>query len=359
MGLFRVFSYSSKSQAVVVVEETAVVPVEQPTPDADRNSQSAPELYPVEHPDPAQDSTSEVIHVPTQDLPLPLSPVTSVNGEHGHRKRRISLRPFARPRVHEEHKHNLSEIQEHEKKANAITALSKSLVVSSSSDRKAKESALVVRALIIGNTAPSTKVTPVIARPQLSKVKSQLMKPKSANKVIAHLRQLSVEDAQSREHAHSNRPIHAVCLLHTDTEEHELHFAHLSVPIHDHSQTTSAFTFPSVSSASVDKLSEILNDMHVIDLVRSPDFGLGQPGDGVGILAGAVPTAETVINGIQQITPQLLALGYATGKAIIPDHNGVLSLFSPALPKSDVPLQASFHLLIECLFLRVRKFTVI
>ncbi|KAF9024811.1 hypothetical protein BDZ89DRAFT_1162024 [Hymenopellis radicata] len=320
MGLFSVFSYSSKSQAVVVVEETVV---EQPTLDADRNSRSAPEVYPVEHPEPAQDSTPEVIHVPAQDVPLPLSPVTSVDGEHNNRKRRISLRPFARPRVHEEHTHNLSTIQEHEKKAIAVAALSKSLVVSSSSDKKAKQSALVVRALIIGNTAPSTKVTPLVAKPQLSKVKSQLMKPKSANKVIAHLRQLSVEDAQSRERVPSKGPIHAVCLLHTDPEEHELHFARLCGPIHDHSETTSSFTFPSVSSASVDKLSEILNDMHVIDLVRSPDFGLGQPGDGVGILAGAVPTAETVINGIQQITPQLLALGYATGRAITPDHNGI------------------------------------
>jgi len=52
-------------------------------------------------------------------------------------------------------------------------------------------------------------------------------------------------------------------------------------------------------------------------------LGLGQAGDESGLLAGALPTAETVMNGIVQITPQLMALGYATGKTIIPDHHGI------------------------------------
>ncbi|KAJ8453691.1 hypothetical protein ONZ45_g19609 [Pleurotus djamor] len=63
--------------------------------------------------------------------------------------------------------------------------------------------------------------------------------------------------------------------------------------------------------------------MRLIELVKAPNLGLGEPGDGKGILAGAVPTAETVIKGIEQITPQLMALGFATGRAILPNHQGV------------------------------------
>jgi hypothetical protein len=67
----------------------------------------------------------------------------------------------------------------------------------------------------------------------------------------------------------------------------------------------------------------MFKEMHVIDLVTSPDLGLGQPGNGEGVLAGAVPTAETVLQGVKQITPQLMALGYATGKVISTDHSGI------------------------------------
>ena len=73
----------------------------------------------------------------------------------------------------------------------------------------------------------------------------------------------------------------------------------------------------------IDSVTEAFKNLHVINLFQAPDLGLGQPGDGPGLLAGAVPTAETVINGLTQVTPQLMALGYATGRAVIPDHNGI------------------------------------
>jgi hypothetical protein len=65
----------------------------------------------------------------------------------------------------------------------------------------------------------------------------------------------------------------------------------------------------------------VFKDIHIVSLVKSPDLGLGQPGDGDGILSGALPTAETVIDGFEQITPQLMALGFAT--SVWPDHKGV------------------------------------
>ena len=146
------------------------------------------------------------------------------------------------------------------------------------------------------------------------------MQPKSANRVIAQLRALPVMDeATASGQLYPSAPIHAVCLAHPDAEEHRLHFAKLTP---DAPGDGTSITVPNVASASLDKLIITFREMRIVNLVTAPDFGFGQPGDGEGLLAGAVPTAETVINGIEQITPQLMALGYATGRAILPDHKG-------------------------------------
>ncbi|KAJ4002022.1 hypothetical protein F5050DRAFT_1707724 [Lentinula boryana] len=255
-----------------------------------------------------------------KDVPLPPSPATSpseIAFQERHSEklpRRFSFRTFS-VQLHVEHKDTLSAIQEHEKKEQAATALSKWLArpISISPDKRAKESALLVRGLIIGPTASSPKLSSAVAKPQMSKLKSQLMQPKSANKIIAHLRELSADNGDPK----PTGPIHAVCLAYSDGEEHESHFSKLSTTMPPSVSSSAMMTAP------VEALSSLFNEMHVIDLVKSPDFGLGQPGDGNGVLAGALPTAETVINGIEQITPQLMALGYATGRAIIPDHTGI------------------------------------
>ncbi|KAE9411532.1 hypothetical protein BT96DRAFT_870247 [Gymnopus androsaceus JB14] len=234
---------------------------------------------------------------------------------------RFSFRAF-NVQSHEERKPALSEIREHEKKEHAAAALSKRLAkpLSTNSDRRAQQSAMLVRGMIIGPTSSSPMLSSAVAKPQMSKLKSQLMQPKSANKIIAHLRDLSV-DSGDGSHAKRSGPIHAVCLAYTDSEEDDIHFSKLdSAPA---SGPKVASFFAVTSSAPVEALSTMFNEMHVIDLLKVSDFGLGQPGDGPGLLAGALPTAETVINGIEQITPQLMALGYATGRAIVPDHTGI------------------------------------
>ncbi|KAJ7901823.1 hypothetical protein B0H14DRAFT_2668594 [Mycena olivaceomarginata] len=237
--------------------------------------------------------------------------------------RRLSFRPFApSPKLH---KPILSESQEHEKKASAANAFSKRWAkpLSSNSDKRAKESALIVRTLIVGHTSndfSAPTLTKAIATPQLSKVKSELMQPNSANKLIAQLRDLpAMESAvgDGKESAHG--PIHAVCLAYPDADEHELHFAQLTPDDH----VESSRFVPNVGSASMEKLNGMLSEMHIVDLITAPDLGIGQPGNGSGLLAGALPTAETVISGIEQLTPQLMALGYATGRAVLPDHKGV------------------------------------
>jgi len=70
-------------------------------------------------------------------------------------------------------------------------------------------------------------------------------------------------------------------------------------------------------------VTDALQNLHVVSLFTAPNLGLGQPGDGQGLLAGAIPTAETVINGVEQMTPQLMALSYATGLPAFPDHKGI------------------------------------
>jgi hypothetical protein len=200
------------------------------------------------------------------------------------------------------------------------------------SERTAKKSALLVRSLIVGPTAAATpKVTKTTAKPQLAKIKSHLMDPKSANRIIAELRALpttgddvvtsdSVDLSAPNKHAPETVcPIHAVCLEHTDAEADQLYFSKLT---EGGEMTLNLVSFADFSSTSMDKLTELVNGIHVVDLITSPDLGLGQPGDGPGVLAGAVPTPETIIKGIQQITPQLMALGFAVGKSIFPDHNG-------------------------------------
>ncbi|KAJ7497291.1 hypothetical protein FB451DRAFT_1018838 [Mycena latifolia] len=239
--------------------------------------------------------------------------------------RRLTFRTFAPT---PKHKPILSEAQEHEKKVSAANAFTKRLAqpLASNSEKRAKESALILRTLIVGpssNDYVTPKLTKAVAKPQLSKVKSQLMQPNSANRVIAQLRALPVMDEAMGNGQDGSKypsaPIHAVCLAHPDAEEHELHFAKLTPDAHKGSSKI----VPNVASASLDKVTSTFGEMHIIDLIAAPDLGLGQPGDGDGLLAGAVPTAETIINGIQQITPQLMALGYATGRAILPDHKGV------------------------------------
>ncbi|KAF8893363.1 hypothetical protein BD779DRAFT_1660930 [Infundibulicybe gibba] len=268
----------------------------------------------------------------TDKLPKVSQTSSSTVPEHSEsitKHRRFSFRPFAFTRAHDDHKPIISTREDHEKRVHAAAALSKRLATPiSSSDKRAKESALVVRSLIVGPSNASPNLASAIAKPRLNKIRSQLAQPKSANKVIAHLRTLPVVDetgADGHPYTHGNvasGPIHAVCLEHSDAEEDELHFAKLTLDA-DASLGVQSFGLPGVSSISLEKLVGIFNEIHIVDLIKSPDLGLGQPGDGEGVLAGAVPTAETVIKGIEQITPQLMALGFATGRAVFPDHKGV------------------------------------
>jgi len=194
----------------------------------------------------------------------------------------------------------------------------------SNADRRAKQSALIVRSLIVGqDTNEGGVASPQvpISSAQLKNVKGQLLKPKTANKVIAQLRALP---AFSNSTSHASEPIQAVCLPYSDEEADAKRFGTLRnvKPPSTTKDTPTSSTSPE-GSTPIDAITDAFKNLHIVNLFTAPDLGLGESGDGEGILAGALPSAEKVINGFTQITPQLMALGYAAGKSLVPNHKGI------------------------------------
>jgi hypothetical protein len=222
-------------------------------------------------------------------------------------------------RDQEVHSTALPVIQDQEKREDSSMPSSNKV---SNVDKRAKNSALALRSLIVGPTSTlAPQNTPGLTTPTLANIKSQLLQPKTANKVIANLKELPASDLHV-DKSGAKGPIHAVCLAYTDAEAEALHFSKLIAGERE-------IALPSMFSVPVGELAGLFNEMHVIDLVNAHDFvGLGQPGDGPGILSGALPTAKTVIEGVERITPELMALGYATGKAVMPDHSGTYTIYT-------------------------------
>ena len=269
---------------------------------------------------------SDTLMSPTQEESRPLSPGSESSN------RRFSFRrlSFSSRKSPHHDRAILSAVQEHDKKEHAIEAekhqRQKEKVTKS--DLRARKNALRVRLLITGEpTGALPAVSPVVAKPQLNKIKSLLSEPKAANKLIKELRRLPATSTSGpAQRVNHEAPIHAVCLEYTEAEEESIHFARLNCDC-DHPSTGQngvliANRLPSVFSAPVEQLTVLLNEMHVVELVKAPDLGLGQPGNGKGLLAGALPTPETVLKGVKEITPQLMALGYATGRSLLTDHSG-------------------------------------
>lgn len=278
-------------------------------------------------------------------------------------QQRFSWRTLVHPKGVQDRKPAPPTLHEQsEKEATARREYVEKRILRARSDKRAHESALVVRDLIVGpfaapSAAPpkSSKIaaTAVPRQQKVQKVKAQLLQPKSAKKVIAELRHLPSSDVPvvvgktaSGEDitALPNGPIHAVCLPFTEAEAQEKRYAKLGkVPVTAASAPSAKVAskttdrslnlavipsraydgITSVTSSSLDKLRELVEDLDVVSLLAVPDLGLGQPVGGPGLLAGAVPTAKAVIEGVEQITPQLMALGYATGKSMLPSHANV------------------------------------
>ncbi|KIM69337.1 hypothetical protein SCLCIDRAFT_83467, partial [Scleroderma citrinum Foug A] len=192
------------------------------------------------------------------------------------------------------------------KKSRTSRAFTVHSLRTASTEKRAKESAAIIRSIIVGDhNVPLDVRTKAFSRSAVARVKSQLLKPKAATKMVAQLKILPPQPTDVP--TGPNVPIHAVCLDVTDDEAYERYFSKLGP----------------VVSASIEALATTLANIHIVDLLMAPNIGFGASADAPGLFAGAVPTPETILEGLQLITPQLLALGYATGKAVLPDHKGV------------------------------------
>ncbi|KAH9839392.1 uncharacterized protein C8Q71DRAFT_846960 [Rhodofomes roseus] len=270
--------------------------------------------------------------------------------------RRLSWRPFAKTSGSNGDARPATQ-QNEKTKVDKPAAPAARPLVRTRSEKQAQESALLVRELIVGpsSKAPTKAKSKAHSSAEIEKVKAQLARPKTASKVIAQLRQLSSSDEPvvvgkglngETLTALPKGPIHAVCLPCTDAEAHDRHFSRLtadkttasegaqgtedgktttttrSVSVHVHA-TSSEAEVCSVANASITTLNTVFSEVNLVSLITTPDLGLGGPPDGPGILSGALPSAQTIIKGVEQITPQLMALGYATGKSVLPDHAGI------------------------------------
>ena len=286
-------------------------------------------------PDPQQSTAATTTNFTSLDVPEPRSRKTSMGSG-------LSLLRRSTDRHEREHLSDAVHVQQ--KKHGIVCDLKRA--IRSKSEKHARESAEIVRALIVGpnSISPASKKSRALSKGQLDKVKSELAKPRSANRVISQLRNLDlVTDAsaplpvapapsQPPTKGKGRGPIHAVCLDETDEGAEKRHFAQLKPGVP--SETVDFFVAESVVTANVDSVGSMLGGLHIVDLVGS-DFGFGQPVTGPGIFAGAVPTAETVLTGIKLLTPQLMSLGYVTGQAILPDHTGKSFVHTFSASRSD------------------------
>lgn len=219
-------------------------------------------------------------------------------------------------------------------------------------EKEARVVAISLRTMMLGPSAEvaesdrgrlrSTKAPPLLSP---DKVKSQLAKPKSANLIISQLRSLPVPNGPSFHATRSSSaeslvthpdmngaPIHAVCLPCTDEEADKLYFSKLKTGHHllTHEHLT---TVPShhaskpatMATASLESLFSVLSELRLVSLLHSPDLGFGQAvsENDAGPLTGSVPSAATVMQGFDEITKQLMALGFATSQAVFPSHTGI------------------------------------
>ncbi|KAH7339538.1 hypothetical protein B0J17DRAFT_716549 [Rhizoctonia solani] len=246
-------------------------------------------------------------------------------------------------------------------------------------DRRAVQSALSLRTLIIGPAALDAKEknkkgneSKLSAVAALRKVNQQLLEPDEANQVIAALRELPPPDlppaaahtvetvrkkkgwvfgraGTSREDERQDfskesagtvaMPIHGCCLDITDEEAQGKHFSKL---------TGSAFAGSAAGteanantgSADLSSLIPMLKNLRLVNLQASPDLssvnaasfsaqmsapdlGFGQNADKDGLLAGSVPTPGSLVDGMEKVGQTLMSLGFATTQAVLPSHVGI------------------------------------
>lgn len=279
------------------------------------------------------------------------------------RTRRLSFQSFSFGQSKNKHPaEHISHAKQVKKEEAAEEALKERKLASTREGRKIDNAAAALATIILGpvrivtstaaSVATSSKKPILPPKPKptgpqaIQKVQNKLLTPKEANKVIAKLRTINPEDTPNPaspkhpqlHHAHTHkageRPIHAVCLDCTDEEAGRYHFSKLAtttevelrvemsnareVPAPSPKPSETSFAF-----ADITTIVPVLRSMKLVTLVTAPDLGFGQPPDSPGLLAGSVPSTQAFAEGLQEVTGQLMALGFATSKVVFPNHSGV------------------------------------
>ncbi|KAL5631512.1 hypothetical protein ACGC1H_007133 [Rhizoctonia solani] len=227
-------------------------------------------------------------------------------------------------------------------------------------DRRAVQSALSLRTLIIGPAALDVKEKSkkgnepkASAATALRKANQKLLEPVQANRVIAALRELPPPDlppatAQTVETVRKKKgwvfgrggtsregerpespkesagtvamPIHGCCLDITDEGAEEKHFSKLTGSARAGS---AAGTRPNANTGSADlsSLIPMLKNLRLVNLQASHD--LSSSADKDGLLAGSVPTPGSLVDGMEKVGQTLMSLGFATTQAVLPSHVGI------------------------------------
>ena len=301
---------------------------------------------------------AEIQKIPRASLQVDTPSTSNQNtSEPPRRTRRLSFQSFSFGQNKNKHSaEHISHTKQVKKEEAAEEALKERKLVSTREGRKIDKAAAALATIILGPlhmvastavsvTASSKKpVQPKPASPQtIQKVQGQLLTPKQANKVIAKLRTINPAEEspihashehsqlqQTHTHRAGERPIHAVCLDCTDEEADQYHFSKLATTPEVEMRALRDYPAPSpkpgetsFASADITTVVLVLRSMKLITLVTAPDLGFGQPPDSPGLLAGAVPSSQMFGEGLQEITGQLMALGFASSKVVFPSHTGV------------------------------------
>jgi hypothetical protein len=299
---------------------------------------------------------AEIQKVPRASLQVNAASSSNQNiSESPRRTRRLSFQSFSFGQSkNKQPAEPISQTKQVKKEA-AEEALKERKLPSTREARKIDKAAAALATIILGpvemvawratsvtisSKTPIQPPKPKPAGPQtIQKVQGQLLTPKQANKVIAKLRTINpVEESpntqphEPAQHAHKpgERPIHAVCLDCTDEEADKYHFSQLAatpeVEMRNFRREPAPPRKPgetSFASADITTVVPLLRSMKLVTLVTAPDLGFGQPPDGPGLLAGSVPSSQALGEGLQEITGQLIALGFASSKVVFPSHTGV------------------------------------
>ena len=301
---------------------------------------------------------AEIQKVPRASLQADTASTSNQNtSDPPRRTRRLSFQSFSFGQSKRHPAEHISHAKQVKKEEAAGEALKERKLGLTREGRKIDRAAAALATIILGpvymvaSTAASVTTSskkpiqppkPKPAGPQtMQKVQNQLLTPKQANKVIAKLRTIDPAEESPNlpphkypqlQHMDTNRgerPIHAVCLDCTDEEADECHFSKLATTTevelrNSRKRPTPARSYEtSFASADITTIVPVLRSMKLVTLVTAPDLGFGQPPDSPGLLAGSVPSARAFSEGLQEMTGQLMALGFATSKVVFPNHTGV------------------------------------